>query len=87
MYLYIVYWFRGLGIETVFVNILKVYLDPGNLVIVLGTTDHDERYFIDKLQDLGTKNLPRIVTGQCTSNERYIVTYRIVIFCYEKCIL
>ncbi|KAL2713079.1 DNA repair endonuclease XPF isoform X1 [Vespula squamosa] len=64
---------KGLGIETVFVNILKVYLDPGNLVIVLGTTDHDEKYFIDKLQDLGIKNLPRIVTGQCTSNERELM--------------
>lgn len=64
---------KGLGIETVFINILKVYLDPGNLVIVLGATDHDERYFIDELKRLGLKNLPRIVTGQCTSNEREVI--------------
>lgn len=73
-----------MGIETVFVNILKVYLDPGNLVIVLGTTDHDERYFIDELQGLGIKNLPRIITGQCTSNERYTVTCLIVIYSLQK---
>lgn len=61
---------KGLGIETVFVNILKVYLDPGNLVIVLGTLETDEKYFIDELKSLGTKILPRIISGQCTSNER-----------------
>ncbi|XP_015186628.1 PREDICTED: DNA repair endonuclease XPF isoform X1 [Polistes dominula] len=61
---------KGLGIETVFVNLLKVYLDPGNLVIVLGTLETDEKYFIDELKSLGTKTLPRIVTGQCTSSER-----------------
>ncbi|KAK2583994.1 hypothetical protein KPH14_006454 [Odynerus spinipes] len=64
---------KGLGIETVFVNILKAYLDPGNLVIVLGTMDHDEKYFIDELQRLGIKHLPRIVTGQCSSAEREVM--------------
>ncbi|KAI4498440.1 hypothetical protein M0802_006375 [Mischocyttarus mexicanus] len=64
---------KGLGIETVFVNILKVYLDPGNLVIVLGTLETDEKFFIDELKSMGTKSLPRIVTGQCTSSERELL--------------
>ncbi|KAG7203362.1 hypothetical protein KM043_013437 [Ampulex compressa] len=64
---------KGLGIETVFVNILKVYLDPGNLVIILGTTGHDEQYFINTLKSLGTKYLPRVVTSECTSDEREIM--------------
>lgn len=64
---------KGLGIETVFINILKVYLDPGNLVIVLGTNDHDECYFINRLESLGVKFLPRVVTAQFPSHERELM--------------
>lgn len=64
---------KGLGIETVFANVLKAYSDPGNLVIVLGTTDHDERYFIDLLKTYGTNALPRIINAECSSNEREIM--------------
>ncbi|XP_034943246.1 DNA repair endonuclease XPF isoform X2 [Chelonus insularis] len=64
---------KGLGLETVFINILKVYLDPGNLVIVLGTLDYDEQYFIDKLKAMNVPMLPKIVTAQNTSNEREIM--------------
>ena len=63
--------YRGLGIETVFANVIKAYLDPGNLVIVLGTTDYDERYFIDLLKSYGTSRLPFVVNAECSSNERY----------------
>lgn len=62
---------RGLGIETVFANVIKAYSDPGNLVIVLGTTNHDEHYFIELLKSYGTSRLPRIVNAECPSNERY----------------
>ncbi|XP_053593687.1 DNA repair endonuclease XPF [Microplitis demolitor] len=64
---------KGLGMETVFTNILKVYSDPGNLVIVLGTIDYDEKYFIDKLKTMNVKSLPKIVTAHNTSNEREIM--------------
>lgn len=66
-------YFRGLGIETVFVSVLKAYLDPGNLVIVLGTTNHDEQYFIDTLKNMGSKLLPRVVSSECSSDERFEV--------------
>lgn len=64
---------KGLGIETVFVNVIKAYSDPGNLVIVLGTTNHDEHYFIDLLKSYGTSRLPRIVNAECSSNEREVM--------------
>ncbi|XP_046744013.1 DNA repair endonuclease XPF isoform X1 [Diprion similis] len=64
---------KGLGIENVFINILKVYLDPGNLVIVLGTNDHDECYFINRLESLGVKFLPRVITAQFPANERELM--------------
>ncbi|KAK9309706.1 hypothetical protein QLX08_000705 [Tetragonisca angustula] len=61
---------KGLGIETVFANILKVYIDPGNLVLVLGTTNHDEEYFIDFLKSHGLQQLPRVVSSEYSSDER-----------------
>ena len=64
---------KGLGLETVFANVLRAYLDPGNLIIVLGTTNHDEQYFIDTLKGLGNKQLPRVVTFECSSDEREVM--------------
>lgn len=60
---------KGLGLETVFANVMRAYLDPGNLVIVIGTTNHDEQYFIDLLKSQGIAQLPR-VGNECTSDER-----------------
>lgn len=72
--------YRGLGIETVFANVIKAYSDPGNLVIILGTTDNDERYFIELLKSYGTNTLPYVVNAEYTSSERYIKKY--FIFCF-----
>ena len=33
---------RGLGVERVFLNFVKLYSDPGNLVLVLNTTTIEE---------------------------------------------
>ncbi|KAL0106731.1 hypothetical protein PUN28_015343 [Cardiocondyla obscurior] len=64
---------KGLGIETTFANVIKAYSDPGNLVIVLGTTNYDEHYLIDLLISYGTSRLPRIVNADCPSNEREVM--------------
>ncbi|XP_063988411.1 DNA repair endonuclease XPF-like isoform X1 [Diachasmimorpha longicaudata] len=64
---------KGLGLEIVFTNILKVYSDPGNLVIVLGMTDHDENFFMDKLKEMNVKPLPKIMSAQSSSAEREIL--------------
>ncbi|XP_071565965.1 DNA repair endonuclease XPF [Temnothorax nylanderi] len=64
---------KGLGIETVFANVIKAHSDPGNLVIILGTTNHDENYIIDLLKSYGTSRLPRIVNAECLSKEREIM--------------
>ncbi|XP_043264616.1 DNA repair endonuclease XPF [Colletes gigas] len=64
---------KGLGIETVFANILRAHTDPGNLIIVLGTTNYEEQYFIDMLKSFGVKHLPRVVTFECSSDERAIM--------------
>lgn len=61
---------KGIGLETVFINLLKVYCDAGNLVIVLGTTPKEEQYFIEELDCLGVKPLPRLLTSEYSVNDR-----------------
>lgn len=43
--------FRGLNLNLVICNTLKVYCDPGNLVIVLNATEQEEKYYCNKLKD------------------------------------
>ncbi|KAK4880325.1 hypothetical protein RN001_008471 [Aquatica leii] len=42
---------KGLNLDLVITNVLKVYADPGNLVFVLNSFEHDERYFKEKLNN------------------------------------
>ena len=41
---------KGLGLETIFLNLVKVHCDPGNLVLVLGCSDMEETWIINTLQ-------------------------------------
>ncbi|XP_049793067.1 DNA repair endonuclease XPF [Schistocerca nitens] len=61
---------KGLGLETVFISLLKVYSDPGNLVIVLGTITKEEEYFISELKADGVTPIPKIVTTEFQAAER-----------------
>ena len=63
--------YRGLGIETVLLNLLKVYSDPGNLVIVLGTTSKEEEYYISELSKQAVKPVPKVITTEYNATERY----------------
>ncbi|XP_066250841.1 DNA repair endonuclease XPF [Euwallacea similis] len=40
---------KGLNMDLIILNILKVYQDPGNLVLVLNATDSEQKYFDEKL--------------------------------------
>ncbi len=62
---------RGLGVERVFTNFLKLYCDPGNLVLVLNTTPQEEQYFIEQLEASGTKPLPKTITNEYNATDRY----------------
>lgn len=62
---------KGIGLESVFVNLLKVYSDAGNLVIVLGTTPKEEEFFIEELDSMGVKPLPKLLTSEFSVNDRY----------------
>ncbi|XP_046672972.1 DNA repair endonuclease XPF isoform X1 [Homalodisca vitripennis] len=61
---------RGLRLETVIMNLMKVYCDPGNLVLVLGTASREEEYFVTELERQGVSPLPRVITSDVTNTER-----------------
>lgn len=64
---------KGLGLEQVFLNLLKVYCDPGNLVLVLGCNDQEENWFNGQLAMQGEKHLPKKITTDISTSEREIV--------------
>uniref|UniRef100_A0A1Y1JT47 DNA repair endonuclease XPF n=2 Tax=Photinus pyralis TaxID=7054 RepID=A0A1Y1JT47_PHOPY len=41
---------KGLSMDTVLINLLKVYSDPGNLVLVLNCSDNEEKHYVEKLK-------------------------------------
>lgn len=61
---------RGLGLQSVLMSLLKVWCDPGNLVLVLGTQAQEEEYFIKQLETQGISPLPRIINNETNANER-----------------
>lgn len=61
---------KGIGLDSVFINLLKVYSDTGNLVIVLGTTPKEESFFIEELESMGVKPLPRLLSSEYSVNDR-----------------
>ncbi|KAM8934621.1 DNA repair endonuclease XPF [Pelodytes ibericus] len=64
---------RGLGIDRILQNFLKLYCDPGNLVLVLNTNTAEEEYLIEQLRSEAVAHLPRIITNEIVSSERYNV--------------
>lgn len=57
--------------NLVILNLLKVYCDPGNLVLVLNATESEEKYFQDKLNE---PHVAIITTNTTASvNERYVI--------------
>nr|XP_022901914.1 DNA repair endonuclease XPF isoform X1 [Onthophagus taurus] len=52
---------KGLTMDNILVNLIKVYSDPGNLVLVLNSSEFEEKYLMEKMKD--NANIHRI---QCT---------------------
>ncbi|XP_055884668.1 DNA repair endonuclease XPF-like [Biomphalaria glabrata] len=63
---------RGLGINRIFAEFLKVYCDPASLVLVLNTTPADESYFTELLEKQGISNPPKIITNEISASERQL---------------
>nr|XP_022317869.1 LOW QUALITY PROTEIN: DNA repair endonuclease XPF-like [Crassostrea virginica] len=61
---------KGLGIDRIFLNFLKVYCDPANLVLVLNTNSKEEEYFTEQLEKENIKPLPKAITNEISATER-----------------
>lgn len=61
---------KGLGVDRILINFLKVYSDPANLVLVINTATAEEEYFIECLEREGIKPLPRVITNEVSISER-----------------
>ena len=54
-------------------SFLKVYSDPGNLVLVLGCSEQEEEWLSQRLALKGEKTLPKSVTSEVSTAERELV--------------
>ncbi|OWA51802.1 putative DNA repair endonuclease XPF, partial [Hypsibius exemplaris] len=59
---------KGLGLERIFLSFLKVYCDPGQLVLVLNTNADEEEYFIEELRQQKISALPKVVNNEVPVN-------------------
>lgn len=59
--------YRGLNLDLVILNILRVYCDPGNLVLVINANESEEKHFSEKLHN---ENV-HIITSDTNITERY----------------
>ncbi|XP_013776603.1 DNA repair endonuclease XPF-like [Limulus polyphemus] len=64
---------KGLGIERVLLNLIKVYNHPGNLILVIGTSFREEEYFLEQLKIEDVQPAPKLITSECGVNDRYQV--------------
>lgn len=64
---------EGMGIDRILLQFMRVYSEPGSLVLLLNTTTPEQEYFTEQLRVEGVTHLPRTVTSEVQSTERYNV--------------
>ncbi|KAL6094425.1 ercc4 [Pungitius sinensis] len=64
---------EGLGIDRILLQFMRVYSEQGSLVLLLNTTTPEQEYFTEQLRVEGVTHLPRTVTSEVGSAERYDV--------------
>ncbi|XP_037318967.2 DNA repair endonuclease XPF [Pungitius pungitius] len=64
---------EGLGIDRILLQFMRVYSEQGSLVLLLNTTTPEQEYFTEQLRVEGVTHLPRTVTSEVSSAERYNV--------------
>nr|XP_046234065.1 DNA repair endonuclease XPF [Scatophagus argus] len=64
---------EGMGIDRILLQFMRVYSDQGSLVLLLNTTTPEQEYFTEQLRMEGVTHLPRTVTSDVQSTERYNV--------------
>jgi DNA excision repair protein ERCC-4 len=61
---------KGLGIDRLFLKLLKLYSDPHNLVLAIGTSPNHEKYFNNELIKQGVNFIPKSISNQIAAKER-----------------
>uniref|UniRef100_A0A224XJV8 DNA repair endonuclease XPF n=1 Tax=Panstrongylus lignarius TaxID=156445 RepID=A0A224XJV8_9HEMI len=61
---------KGLSYDSVIINLIKIFCDPGELVLVLGATNEEEQFFISELESMKITNLPKIISSESAVSER-----------------
>ncbi|XP_030630064.1 DNA repair endonuclease XPF [Chanos chanos] len=64
---------EGLGVDRILLQFLRVYSEEGSLVLLLNTTTPEQEYFTEQLRAEGVTHLPKTVTSDVQSGERYDV--------------
>uniref|UniRef100_A0A8C2YYG1 Excision repair cross-complementation group 4 n=1 Tax=Cyclopterus lumpus TaxID=8103 RepID=A0A8C2YYG1_CYCLU len=64
---------EGMGIDRILLQFMRVCSEQGSLVLLLNTTTPEQEYFTEQLRVEGVTHLPRTVTSDVNSTERYNV--------------
>uniref|UniRef100_A0A8C9TMV2 DNA repair endonuclease XPF n=1 Tax=Scleropages formosus TaxID=113540 RepID=A0A8C9TMV2_SCLFO len=64
---------EGMGVDRVLLQFLRVYSEEGSLVLLLNTTAPEQEYLTEQLRAEGVRHLPRTITSEVASSERYDV--------------
>lgn len=64
---------EGMGIDRILLQFMRVYSEEGSLVLLLNTTTPEQEYFTEQLRVEGVSHLPRTVTSDVQSADRYDV--------------
>ncbi|XP_070845942.1 DNA repair endonuclease XPF [Chaetodon trifascialis] len=64
---------EGMGIDRILLQFMRVYSEQGSLVLLLNTTTAEQEYLTEQLRMEGVAHLPRTVTSDIQSAERYNV--------------
>ncbi|KAL7674295.1 hypothetical protein ACOME3_000573 [Neoechinorhynchus agilis] len=61
---------RGLGVDRIFLNLLRMYSDPKYMVICLNLNKAEQDHFITELSYTNSNRLPRIINTDTPVNKR-----------------
>ncbi|XP_026171997.1 DNA repair endonuclease XPF [Mastacembelus armatus] len=64
---------EGMGIDRILLQFMRVYSEQDSLVLLLNTSPPEQEYFTEQLRVEGVTHLPRTVTSDVPSTERYNV--------------
>lgn len=61
---------RGLGLERIFLEMIRIYCAEHNLIFIMGCTDVEQNYFVEQMIAEGIEPSARIITADVSIQER-----------------